>query len=74
MHEERQWRHKNHERTEDVTGPAAVFESLGSLSVGEVRIPVCPDLAAFTRHSHSGESQAAVEYLDTGVLRSRTLF
>jgi hypothetical protein len=75
MHDERrQWRHRSRERTENVTKPAVVFESLESLLVREVRIPVCPDLAAFTRHSHSQESQAAVEYLDPNVLKSRTLF
>jgi hypothetical protein len=75
MHEERrQWRHKVREPSQEDSTPVAVMAALESLSVGEIRIPVCPDLAAFTRHSPSGESQEVVEHLEPRVLESKALF
>ena len=60
MHEERrQWRRKDREPLEGVSTAVPALESLESLSIGEVRIAICPDLAAFTRQTPSGESQEA---------------
>src|SRR6185437_1899092 len=75
MHaERRQWRHKSGASKEEASTPPAALTSLESLSIGEIQIPVCPDLAAFTRKSHSGETQEAMEYLEPGVLESKALF
>ncbi len=75
MHEERRrWRHKDREPTDGVSTAVPTLESLNSVSVGPVRIAVCPDLAAFTREAPSGESQEALEYLDPTVFESKALF
>ena len=75
MHEERrQWRHKAREHKMDASPTANVLASLESLLVGEVQIPVCPDLAAFTRNSNSGESQESIQFLEPKVFESRALF
>lgn len=75
MHEERRmWRHRSGQLEQTVSSSAPVLESLESLSAGQLQIPVCPDLAAFTHQSLTGESQEPLQYLDPVVFESKALF
>jgi hypothetical protein len=75
MHEERRmWRRKDRETTESAAVSVTALESLQSLSAPDLKILVCPDLAAFTGRAPEGESQASLEILDPVVLASKALF
>jgi hypothetical protein len=65
------WRRRDAPRDQVVVrAPAA----LAPMRRPALSVPICPDLAAFTQHVPSGESQESVEYLDPRLLDGTVAF
>lgn len=73
LHEEyRQWR-----RREQGEKPRAVLQQpapIQSVQISVQNVEICPDLAAFTRHAASGESQEVSERLYPDIFESKALY
>jgi hypothetical protein len=73
LHEEcRRWRRR------DSSGPPApalpVQAALSATAVPNLKIQICPDLAAFTHHAPTGGSQEVAEILDPTAFDSKALY
>jgi hypothetical protein len=65
------WRRRDKAEEKSSTEQPGALEPM---KFPELKIHICPDLAAFTQHTVSGGSQKSVEILDPSVLKSKVAY